>query len=136
MAGWEGMDGTLCTELERTWWDPSPIVDLARQILHQNHPDKEEEWIDTGSTYGGGFVTQSILLEMIRHAVKQVGAENFSGQAFYDASLNFELQYEGHPRWYFTETGRGCVHDAAIIEFSAEAKDMVRISDWLPLVKE
>ena len=136
VAGWEAMDGTLCIETQRCWWDPSPVVELARQILHRYHPDKEQEWIDAGSSYGGGFITQSIFLEMIRHAVEQVGAENFNGQAFYDASLDFELQYEGHPRWYFTETERTCIHDVAIIEFSAEAKDMIRVSDWMPLVKE
>jgi hypothetical protein len=136
LVGWEGVDGLLSSTTQGWVSDPYPKLDLAKEILGQNHPAEADDLIRAGTGYVCGFVTFSIFFEMIRNAVAEVGAENFDGQAFYDASLDFEVQYDGFPRWYFTETDRSCVHDVAIYEWSAAVEDQVRRSDWLPLVED
>jgi hypothetical protein len=135
LVGWKALDGMLSSTTQGWVTDPYPMIDLAKEILRQNHPAEADELIEAGNGYVGGFVTLSIFFEMIRNAVAEVGAENFDGQAFYNASLDFEVQFDGFPKWYFTETERCCVHDIAIYEWSAAAEDLVRRSGWLPLVK-
>jgi len=136
LVGWDGVDGMLSATTQGWVSDPYDMIELAKEILRQKHPDEADELIEAGTGYVGGFVTFSIFFEMIRNAVAEVGAENFDGQAFYNASLDFEVQFEGFPRWYFAETDRNCVHEIAIYEWSAAAEDLVRRSDWLPLVKD
>ena len=138
LVGWENLDGFLTTDGQLQWWDVSnERIDLARELLQQWRPGQAEDMILAGSGYGGGFITQSILMEMIRQAVEQAGAENFSGQALYNTAVNFEVQFGGHPKWYFTETDRAAIHDVLIHEWSADEQTLVRVTpDWLPLVTE
>ena len=138
LVGWENLDGFLTADGQLQWWDVSnELIDLARSLLQQWRPGQADSMIRAGSGYGGGFITQNILMEMIRQTVEQAGAENFSGQALYNAAVNFEVQFDGHPRWYFTETERTCVHDILIHEWSAAEQTLVRVTpDWLPLVTE
>jgi len=84
--------------------------------------------------YIGGLQQVDFLFDILRAAVEGVGAENFDGQAFYDAATGFTATYEGYPEWGFTETKRYSVDHLVIYEWSAEAEDLVRISDWLPIV--
>ena len=138
LVGWENLDGFLNADGQLQWWDvANENIDLARSLLQQWRSSQAEDIIGAGSGYGGGFGCQRILMEMIRQTVEQVGAENFSGQALYDAALNFEVQFDGHPRWYFTETDRTAIHDVLIHEWSADEQTLVRVTpDWLPLVTE
>jgi len=136
LVGWEGVDGMLSTTTQGWVTDPYPMIELAKQILRQKHPAEADDLIESGTGYVGGFVTFSIFFEMLKNAVAEVGPENFDGEAFYNASLDFEVQFEGFPNWRFTETDRSCVHDVAIYEWRAKAEDLVPRSDWLPVVKD
>jgi len=136
LAGWEGVDGMLSTNTQGWVSDPYPMLGLSKELLYENRPDEADDLVYAGTGYVCGFVTFSVFFEMIRNAVEEVGAENFDGQAFYDASLDFEVQFEGFPKWYFTESERGCIYHAAIYEWRAEVEDLVMVSNWLPLVTE
>jgi hypothetical protein len=65
-----------------------------------------------------------------------VGSWNFDGQAFYDAATGFELTYEDLPEWGFTQTTRYASKYIAMYRWDAAAEDLVRVSDWVPLVLE
>jgi ABC-type branched-subunit amino acid transport system substrate-binding protein len=138
LAGWEGVDGFLTSDAQLQWWDePNEQIELARELLNKWRRGEADDLINAGSGYGGGFITQRIFLEAIRETVERVGAENFSGQALYDTTVNFEVQFDGHPKWYYTATDRTCIHDVLIHEWSAAQQTLVRVTpDWLPLVKE
>ena len=71
----------------------------------------------------------------MKQATEEVGAENFDGQAFYDAAVKYKTAWEGYPEWGFGETKRYLINDVQIFEWSAEADDLVRVSDWMPIVK-
>ena len=68
-----------------------------------------------------------------------MGAENFNAQAFYNAAMKFKTEgpiWEGYPEWNFTEARKYLPTDLFVYEYSAEAEDLVRVSDWLPVVTE
>ena len=67
-------------------------------------------------------------------------AENFNSQALYNAAVKHKtagLLWEGLPEWGFSQTKRYLMDDVLVYKFSAEKKDLVRVTDdWLPLVLE
>lgn len=134
MCGWEALDGMLTSLNSRTWHEPYPIVDLAKEFLYRYRPGEAEKVIDSGTIYIGGFQGAYALLEILQQAIEGVGAEDFDGQAFYDAAVRYKTAgaiWEGYPEWGFTETKRYLVDHVGVYEWSAEAGDMVRVSDWL-----
>ena len=76
------------------------------------------------------------IMEALRKAVEDVGAENFNGQAFYDSTENYSTAlspiWEGYPEWSFSQTKHWLMDDTVIVEFQASVQDLVTISDWLP----
>lgn len=136
MVGWEKLDGFLTMEMCRQQGEEQyPMVALPYDLLRKYHTASEaEELISAGTGYTAAFTTIYPLFQILQEAIAEVGAENFNGQAYYDAALDFEVQYEGFPKWYYTETVRYLVHDLAVYEWSAATEGVVRKSDWLPLV--
>jgi len=133
MCGWEAIDGMLTTNFTRTWSEPSPLVDLAKDLLYEYHPERAEDIISAGMGYLGGFHSLYTFFDLLRKVVEEVGAENFDSQAFYDQAVKFTTNWEGYPEWGFTETVRYSVKHTAIYEARADVDDMVRVSDWLPV---
>jgi hypothetical protein len=140
LLGWDTLDGTLAGATCLTWNDSSPIVDLAKKLLNQYRSSEANEMIDVGP---GGYVGPAFaviaIFEVLQQAIQNVGVENFDGQAYFDAAINYKTtssMWAGCPQWSFSQTKRYLVDHVDIFEFSAEAQDLVRITDWLPLIKE
>jgi len=139
LLGWESLDGTLTANQSILWNESTPIVDLVTKLLYQYRPSQADEIIYAGLGYVGAAHQVIAILEVLQQGVKNVGAENFNGQAFFDAAINYKTtspMWEGYPQWGFSQTKRYLVDHHVIYEFSAKAKDLVRITDWLPMVKE
>lgn len=139
MVGWEGIDGVRIFMTSRWWGEPYPTVELAEKLLYEYRAGKADYLIHSGAGYVGGVANVLAIYEILEQAVEEVGAVNFDGQAFYDAATKYEASgpiWEGYPKWCFSDTVRSLIHDVALYEWSAEVEDMVRITDWLPLIEE
>jgi hypothetical protein len=139
LVGWEVIDGTLFTNQSIYWNESTPIVDLVKELLYQYRPSQAEEIINAGVGYVGAAHQMIAIFEVLQQAIQKVGAENFDGQAFLDAAIDYKTTsalWQGYPQWGFSQTKRYLVDHNLIYEFSAEAQDLVRISDWLPQIKE
>jgi hypothetical protein len=134
--GWEPLDGWLSTSIGKWWTEHSGMVGLANELLYKYRVGQAEDIVYQGMGYVGGFHNVYAILEVFKKAIEEVGAENFNGQAFYDAALNYRTTWEGYPQWGFSETKRYLIGDVQVFEWNAEAKDLVRLSDWLPAVVE
>jgi hypothetical protein len=134
--GWEPLDGWLSTSIGKWWTERSGMVDLAKELLYKYRAGQAEDIVYQGMGYVGGFHNAYAILEVLKKAVEEVGAENFNGQAFYDAALKHKTTWEGYPQWGFSETKRYLIGDVQVFEWNAEAKDLVRLSNWLPAVVE
>lgn len=131
--GWAGVDGMLATSPTRWWTETqSPIVTLARQLLQANHRDEFNKVVYSGIGYIGGFQQTYAFFDILKAAIEDVGAENFNGQAFYEAAIHFSNQWPTYERWKFTETRRYTWDYVGIYEWSAAAQDIVRkVDPWL-----
>jgi len=148
LIGWEALDGTLTSNSAPFWSDDTPVMDLARELLDTYRPGQKEEVMWAGLAYCGGVHNLIYTFEILKNAIEEVGAENFDGQAFYDAAVEYTLGgplFEGYyPEWGFTETKRYMVDHLLIQEYNAEVEDIVTVSgdvgkpgildDWLPLI--
>ena len=135
-AGWQLLDGVMSTFVTRWWGEPYPMVELAEDLIYKYRPGQAEDIIWSGQAYVGSMSSFYPVFDILRLAIAEVGVENFSGQAYYDTAVKYRVQLDGFPEWHFGETERNLMHDAAIYGWSAPKKDIVRLSDWLPLVKE
>ena len=139
LVGWEMLDGFLSTQQSLYWTDEGPIVELLTELVHRYRSGEADEIIAGGNGYvGAGHMVVGIF-EVLEQAVAQVGAENFDGQAYFDACLNYKTtsaMWEGYyPEYEFTETRRLLMDHAMISGYDAEAEDYVGLSGWLPNVE-
>ena len=131
MVGWEGMDRGI-SFLPWGWWgDPFAFPELSEELLYRYHPGEADDTIYAGLSYLAMYAP-AIFFDIVRQTVEEVGAENFDGQAFYNTATKFKRTYEGYPERGFTETVRHLGRQAAVYEWRADVKNLVRITDWLP----
>ena len=138
VVGWEGVDGTLTTNESWYWNDSSPFVDLAKELLQRYRPSQAVEIMDAGG-YVGPATQVIAIFEVLQQAIQKVGAENFDGQAYFDAAIDYKTTspiWKGCPQWGFGQTKRYLIDHHALYEFSASEQDVVRITDWLPQLME
>ncbi len=134
---WDKIDGMLFIKTSLWWNEDGELINLAKKLLYENHPDEAEDIIRTGSGYlsiSGVFYP---MLEMIASAVKAVGADNFDSQALYDAAKSYSLVIDGVERTSFTQIRRYGLTNFTIYEASAVEEDLIRADEnWIPLLIE
>jgi ABC-type branched-subunit amino acid transport system substrate-binding protein len=132
-VGWDAVDGTLCVLSEYWWNDTFPIVQQAKEILQRYHSAAEAADLMNSYGYLSNVPCVALLCAILRQAVKDVGARNFDGQAFYTAATKFREDLgEGVERW-FSDTMRYSSHYAAVYRWRAADKDIIGVSGWLPV---
>jgi hypothetical protein len=138
LVGWDMLDGCYSTAQSYTWSDSAPIVDLARTLANRYHSEGEaQEILGVGGYAYVGPAHQLVpMLEVLQQAVKNVGAENLNGQAYYDAAIDYKTtssMWSGCPEFSFSETRRKLIDYTLITGFKGgDVKDYVTISGWLP----
>jgi ABC-type branched-subunit amino acid transport system substrate-binding protein len=137
MVGWDLLDGCYSTSNSFSWSDPSdPIVQLATTLVHRYHSSSEAQDLMVGNTYVGPATMMVGILEILQQAVKNLGAENFNGQAYYDAATNYKTTgslWGNYPEFSFSETRRKLMDHSLISGFKGgDVKAYVTISGWLP----
>jgi ABC-type branched-subunit amino acid transport system substrate-binding protein len=140
LVGWEGLDGTLTANQSMLWDESTPIVDLVKKLLQQ-YRSSEANQIKAGAVQYVGPAHQVIaIFEVLHQAIEEVGAKNLTGQAFFDAAMNYKTtsdMWKGYyPEWGFSQTKRYLIDHIVILEYSAQEQALLRITDWLPLIKE
>ncbi len=135
-VGWDGLDGFLTTGAWRWWNTASTQVDLAKTLLYDNHSQADADaTVAAGISYLGGFQALYLLIEILREAVAEVGAENFNGQAYYNAAVKYETQWQGYPEFAFSQTDRVAAEEIEVFEWSATEEDLVVVRSFMPVVE-
>jgi hypothetical protein len=136
-AGWDAMDGKLNDQVWGWWSLPWPEVQYAKDVVYKYHSEAEaDEVVRAGMGYLGGGSMQLFALRTVVATINRVGAENFSGQAYYDTAINFMEEWAGSMKG-FTPTRRYVTDDMIMLEWDADAEDLIMISDgWLKVVIE
>jgi len=136
-CSWDYLNGMRTVQISRFWNESYPMVDLAKQLIQERHAAEYDNIIEAGVGYIGGFTQFYAFYEILADAVEEVGAENFDGQAFYNAAIEYEVTWEGFEKFDYTETKRNLPNDVGLFRWSAQDQDIVReLPGWLPLVIE
>jgi hypothetical protein len=135
-VGWGLLDGQYSTSNSFSWSDPSdPIVQLATTLVQRYHSSEAQDLM-VGNTYVGPAPMMLGILEVLQQAVKNVGAENFDGQAYYDAAINYKTTsslWKNYQEFGFSETRRKLMDHSLISGFEGgDVKAYVTVSSWLP----
>jgi len=135
MVGWDTVDGTLTCEIEYWWDEDVETINLAKEVLQRYRPGEAEDIIAMGSGYKGVFTMMRGIVQIVQAAIEAVGAENVDGQAYYDAALTTEIQFEGYEALSFGER-RDCYNYVKMYEWSKDTDGLVSLSDWIPILLE
>ena len=81
------------------------------------------------NSVGNGFQ----ILEGIRFAAEAVGPENVDSQAIYEAMPSVKMVWDGLQRQSYGPEKRGSADLLAIYEVDGSTRDLIRVSDWLPV---
>lgn len=133
---WDEIEGMLFIRGSRWWTEEGVIIDLTKQILYQNHSNNAEEIMRSGVGY---LSTSCIyqLLDIIKNAAENDGAQNLDSQAVYDAAITYNRSLDGIDRYSFNETKRCSTNYYVIYEADSEKKNLYRAdSEWVPLISK
>lgn len=132
---WDEIDGMLFVKFSRWWNEDGEIVDLVKELLHQNHPSRAETVIRAGVGYMAGNQIYA-MFKIFEDAVNTVGAQNLDSQAIYDAAISFTLSTDGVQRLSFSEEKRDAVDAYGLYEARAVQEDIFRIQEeWYTTVR-
>lgn len=124
---WNEIDGSLFIRASQWFNEKGTIINLANQLLVENHPDTAEETRRVGSGYLA-IQQEYLMLEIIKKTVETVGPENFTSQALYDAANSFAFSLDGLQNFAtFDEAKRYAQNYYGIYQIKADGKDMFRI---------
>ncbi len=127
-------DGMLVNWSSRWWNEDYDMINLAHNLLSENRPDEADDIILGGSGYLG-IRPMSIMLELVADAVENVGPENFSSQAIYNAAKSFSLMTDGVEMDSFSDAKRASLNYMGMYEMRAEGQDLFRADpDWIPVI--
>ncbi len=135
-AYWDEIDGMLFIRASRWWTEQGVIIDLTKQLLHENHESKAEEIMRSGV----GYLSTSCfyqLLQIIRNAAEDAGPGNLDSQAVYEAAVNYTERIDEVDRYSFDETKRCSTNYYVIYEADGARLNLYRADpDWIPMVTE
>lgn len=132
MQIWEEIDGALFISMTRWWNDPDEMIDFTNQLLEEKHSGSAEEIRGAGKAYisVGNAV---MILDIVKSAAETVGPENVNSQAIYEAAQSFSMTVDGLERFSFSETKRTVPNYLTIYRADADAQNIVRAADWIPV---
>ncbi|NQT73014.1 MAG: ABC transporter substrate-binding protein [Chloroflexi bacterium] len=132
---WDEIDGMFFLKFSRWWNEEGEIVNLAKKLLYENHPDEAESIIRSGVGY---LAMNQIypMLSIIADAAEVVGPQNLDSQVLYDAATSFVLTTDGVQRLSFGEEKRDAVDAYTMYEARGTDEDIFRLHDeWYPTVR-
>jgi len=132
---WDGIDGMLFSRSSRWYNEHDPIIDLANKLLDEKHPAEAADIREGGSGYIAGKQAY-LMLEIIKKAVNDRGAQNFDSQTLFDAATSFSFTLDGIEGFAsFDKTKRYVQNYYSIYEARASGENIFRIEpEWIEQV--
>lgn len=136
MGLWEDVDGALFIRSSRWYNETGEIIDIANQLLVERHSESEASDI---IKQGVGYIATKqiyLMLDIVREAVEQHGAENFSSETLHNTATKWNYDLDGVPNFNsYDQTKRISQNYYAIYKLDGTQKDINRIHiDWLPQI--
>ena len=118
------------------WCIDCSFADEWRGLMTEN---RSSDWVEgeiRQSGYATGPAWMTLLVEVIRNAVEEVGAENIDGSAIRDAaaSINLDLTGDGWGNaWVLNDENHICCNTYKVFEWDVDEDWWVGVSDWFTM---
>ncbi len=133
---WDESDKMLLLRTGRWWNEDGEMVNLAKQLLYDYHPDQAESLMAEGPGYQA-LRGMYVMLEIVKETVEAVGPQKFNSEALYEVAQSFSLTVDGIENHSYTKTKRTSVNNIGMYELRGAEKDIFRIDpEWIPILYE
>jgi len=133
---WDELDGGVFLNATRWWNEEGTMINLTRDLLNGNHPDRAKEIMRAGSGYLA-VANAYQLCEIIQKAVATAGVEAIDtedfAQALYEAAEAYEMEVDGVKQYSFSPTKRTAPNYVGFYRLDASQKDIFRQGGWYPI---
>lgn len=133
---WDEIDGMLFIRSTAWWNEDADLVSLSKRLLFEKHPEDAEDIMRSGV----GYLSQvniNVMIDIVRQAVMEVGAEALDSEALYETAQSYSRMIDGIERFSFGESKRWANNYFAPYVARADERDIFRLTDeWLPAVTE
>ena len=127
----EDLDGTVTTS-----WGPLRSEDVAgnraiiEHVFGEIEPTRDER-DDALRDWANGWHMGPIIMDSVRRAVAEVGAENIDGRVLRDMLAEFDMEMDGYGnRWYFLEDCKSLTRTIKMAQYRSAEDDWVSIGDY------
>lgn len=133
---WDESDKMLLLRTGLWWNEDGEMINLAKQLLYDYHPDKAESLMAEGPGYQS-LRGMYIMLEIVKDTVETVGPQNFNSEALYEIAQSFSLTVDGIENHSYTKTKRTSLNNFGMYELRGPEEDIFRIDpEWIPILYE
>jgi len=138
MNGWQCMDGAIsmmqCLGLEER--DISPLTQRMYDMLlrYRTGGGDLSKYADHLIYAAAGASATAVAFDILNRCIREVGAENFSSQAYYDAAIKYQTDgelWESYPVMGFSQTRRHLGQLFAIWKVNAAEQSFKWIGEWV-----
>lgn len=143
MNGWGPLDGAIYGMSCLSWADRdrSPLVQRMYDMLlrYRTGGGDISNYVDNQAYEGAGSSFVAVPFDILDRAVREVGAGNFNGQAYYEATIKYKTDgpiWENYPVNGYSETKRTLMDYTALWTINAAEKSFTWTGKWLPLILE
>jgi hypothetical protein len=138
MSGWQSIDGAIsmmqCLGLEQRAISPliQPMYDML--LKYRTGSGDLSKYADYLIYAAAGASATAVAFDILERCIKEVGVENFSSQAFYDAAIKYKTDGElrkSYPIMGFGQTRRHLGQFFAIWKVNAAEQSFRWIGEWV-----
>ena len=141
MNGWGPLDGAVWGMSCLSWADrdKSPLVQRMYDMLLRYRTGGKDisNYADNQAYEGAGASFVAVPFDILDRAVNEVGAQNFNGQAYYDAAIKYKTDgpiWENYPVNGYSETKRTLMDYTALWRINAAEESFKWAGEWLPIM--
>ena len=119
--------------------DKSPLVQRMYDMLLRYRTGGKDisNYADNQAYEGAGASFVAVPFDILDRAVNEVGAQNFNGQAYYDAAIKYKTDgpiWENYPVNGYSETKRTLMDYTALWRINAAEESFKWAGEWLPIM--
>jgi len=127
----EDLDGVVTGSYFPWWTHTGSFISKLKQDVEEHCSQGEKESVYLGTGRITGWAMGIALVEIIRKAAENVGAENVDSEALRDAMFQVEVTVEGWGNVWKPEPGMNLFAKAVTIhEYEANQDEWVNIAGW------
>jgi len=131
----QALDGIVTSSYQPLWDDPVPFISQLKEYVLTYRPGDAEALFETSGQITG-WATGVVLVDVVRRAVEEAGAEKIDGRVLRDAltETDIDMTAEGFGNIWkvnLAEDINCFVQTIKLYQYGAAEDEWVAVSDWI-----